>query len=44
MDPDDRRRLLDRLKEMTRRHPDIAGRDVLDVPYSTFAWRARAQR
>jgi len=42
--PDDERaRCLDRVRELTRTHPDLAGRDMFDFPYLTDVfWCERA--
>ncbi|NMR21196.1 class I SAM-dependent methyltransferase [Cellulomonas fimi] len=38
--PADRDRLLDDVDELTRTHPDLAGRAEIEVPYRTECWRA----
>ncbi|MHB8340700.1 MAG: class I SAM-dependent methyltransferase [Mycobacteriales bacterium] len=40
-DPADRERVLARVADLARTHPDLAGRDVVELPYRTVAWRAR---
>lgn len=37
---DERRVLLDRVRELTETHPDLAGQDVLELPYVTECARA----
>ncbi len=40
--PDDERdALLDEIDELVATHPDLRGRDVIDVPYRTECYRAR---
>lgn len=36
-----REELLDAIDELGRTHPDLAGRDDVDLPYRTVCWRAR---
>lgn len=36
----DRRAVLDRVAELTRSHPDLAGRQVIQIPYVTTCYRA----
>lgn len=43
MEAEDRQRLLDRVSELRRTHPGLAGRETVEVPYVTFAYRARTQ-
>jgi SAM-dependent methyltransferase len=40
LDPDDRDALLDAVDDLTRTHPDLAGRDAIDLPYRTECYRA----
>lgn len=40
--PDDEQaELLDAVDELVATHPDLAGRDIVELPYRTEAWRAR---
>ena len=40
--PDDERdALLDEIDELAATHPDLRGRDMIDVPYRTECYRAR---
>lgn len=39
--PDERDALLDEVDELVATHPDLRGRDVIDVPYRTECYRAR---
>lgn len=41
-EPADRERVLSQVADLARTHPDLAGRDVVELPYRTVAWRARA--
>ena len=36
----ERARLLDDVERLVRTHPDTAGRDTVELPYRTKAWRA----
>jgi SAM-dependent methyltransferase len=38
--PDERTAVLERIRELLATHPDTAGREVLDMPYETVAFRA----
>lgn len=38
---DEREELLDEIDELVATHPDLRGRDVVDVPYRTECYRAR---
>jgi len=40
LDPAGRADLLHRVDELTRRHPDLAGRETFVLPYITRCWRA----
>ena len=39
--PDEQEDTLRRLNEMLDEHPDTAGREVLELPYRTFCYRAQ---
>jgi SAM-dependent methyltransferase len=39
--PDERRRVLDRVRALARTHPDLAGRPTFGFPYTTRAYRCR---
>jgi ubiquinone/menaquinone biosynthesis C-methylase UbiE len=39
--PEDRQRVLDRIRDLARTHPDLAGRDRFPFPYTTRAYRCR---
>ncbi|MBB2921197.1 class I SAM-dependent methyltransferase [Cellulomonas cellasea] len=38
-----REELLDEVDELGRTHPDLRGRDEVDLPYRTVCWRARVR-
>jgi SAM-dependent methyltransferase len=40
--PDDKRRVLARIRDLARTHPDLAGRDRFPFPYITRVYRCRA--
>ncbi|MDM7832445.1 class I SAM-dependent methyltransferase [Cellulomonas edaphi] len=40
MAPDEREARLAEVDRLAATHPDLAGRDVVDLPYVTYAWRA----
>jgi len=39
--PDERDALLDAVDELAATHPDLRGRDLVELPYRTESWRAR---
>lgn len=39
--PADKRRVLDGIRDLTRTHPDLAGRDRFPFPYTTRVYRCR---
>ncbi len=41
MEPEERQALLERVAELRRTHPDLAGRESVEFPYVTFAYRTR---
>ncbi len=41
--PDERERVLQRVRELTQTHPDLAGRAAFDLPYVTELWTWRAR-
>lgn len=43
LDEDARARVLDRVRDLARTHPDLAGRAAFGFPYTTAVWRCRAR-
>jgi hypothetical protein len=41
--PERRARVLDRVRDLARTHPDLAGRAAFGFPYTTMVWRAVRQ-
>ena len=41
LDPAERERVLARVHELGETHPDLAGREAVDLPYLTVTWRSR---
>jgi hypothetical protein len=39
MPENDRARLYDSSHEFIDRHPELTGRDIIDVPFRTVCWR-----
>jgi SAM-dependent methyltransferase len=39
--PDEKAAVLDRVRDLARTHPDLAGRAAFPFPYTTMAWRTR---
>jgi hypothetical protein len=41
--PEDKARVLDRIRDLAATHPDLAGRDRFPFPYVTRVWRTTAR-
>lgn len=39
LSPEERAEVLDGVRELVATHPDTAGKDVIDLPYVTSAFR-----
>ena len=39
--PERKARVLDRIRDLARTHPDLAGRPTFGFPYTTMVWRAQ---